>query len=552
MARRRTEGELKMRAKEVEGVRTHRDAPHARSGGLPAAAGGVFLLLLLLPLTGCAVGPKYKRPEVKLNNNWGEQHDTHVATETSPEMAWWKSFNDPALDRLIDLAHRQNLTLQVAGLRIMESRARLGYAVGQQYPQFQAAVGNVTAVGLSKHAANDFDGLDHSYVNYEAGFDAAWEIDFWRKYASGVSAEEAGYFASVADYDNALVSLAAEVARTYSVIRTFEVLIEQARSNIKLQEEGLRIAESRFRNGATSELDVVQSKTLLESTRTTIPRFQIGLQQAQNALSTLLGETTGSVAPLLEGPKEIPTPPAQVAVSVPAEVLRRRADIRSAELNAMAQCDRIGIAKADFYPRFTLFGSIGTQTSAHGGDSELGDLFSPTSFFYSFGPRLLWPLFNYGRIKNNVRVEDARFQQSLVSYQDTVLRAAQEVEDGLAGYLRSQEAVVFAQNAAKSAQRAVDLSFLQYREGAVDFQRVLDAQRSLLQEENTLATVRSSVATNLIALYKALGGGWEIHQGQPYINEQNQNEMEERTDWGDYFTESPEPRESDDSETEPR
>lgn len=532
-------------------MRRHRDGNRAK-GGPRFAAGAVCLFGLLGTLTGCAVGPKYARPEVRLNNNWSAQHEKGITTEAPPDVLWWRAFNDPALDRLIDLAHHQNLPLQVSGLRIMESRAQLGIAVGRQYPQFQAAVGNVTAVGLSKHAANDFEGLDHSYINYEAGFDAAWELDFWGRYSKDVRAQEAGYFASVADYDNALVSLEAEVARTYAVIRTFEVLIRQAESNVKIQEEGLRIADARFRYGATSELDVAQSRTLLESTRATIPGLQSSLQLAKNALCTLLGQPTGTADSLLEGPQEIPVAPEQVSVSVPAEMLRRRADIRSAELSAMAQCERIGIAKADFYPRFTLFGSVGTQTSAHGGSSGLGDLFSASSLFYSFGPRLLWPLFNYGRIKNNVRVEDARFQQALVIYEDTVIRAAQEVEDGVTGFLKSQEAIVFAQNAADAAQRSVDLAFVQYREGAVDFQRVLDAQRSLLQEQNTLAQTRSSVATSLIALYKALGGGWEISQGEPYIQERFKDEMEQRTDWGDYFSTSPEPQTSNGSEPDHR
>ena len=502
-------------------------------------------------LGGCAVGPAYKRPEVRLNNNWSAQHDAQVSTETSPDVMWWKSFNDPALDRLVDLAHHQNLSLQVSALRILEARAQLGIAVGRQYPQFQAAVGNVTAIGLSDHQPNDSPQLDHNYINYELGFDAAWEPDFWGRYSRDVSAQEAQYFASVADYDNALVSLVAEVARTYAVLRTFEVLLEQAHANVKLQEEGLRIADARFRHGATSELDVAQSRTLLESTRATIPQFELSIQQSSNARSTLLGQPTGVIDDLLEGPKLIPTGPAVVSVSVPADMLRRRADIRSAELNAMAQVHRIGIAKADFYPRFTLFGSVGNQTS-NVGSSSLGDLFSASSLFYSFGPRLLWPLFNYGRIKNNVRVEDARFQQSLVIYEDTVLRAAQEVEDGVIGYLKSQEATIFAQNAPEAARRAAELAFEQHREGAVDFQRVLDAQRSLLQEENTLARIRSSVATNLIALYKALGGGWEISQGEPYIQERYKEEMEERTDWGDYFSTSPEPRTTNVSESDDR
>jgi len=225
---------------------------------------------------------------------------------------------------------------------------------------------------------------------------------------------------------------------------------------------------------------------------------------------------------------------------VPAEMLRRRPDIRSAELNAAAQSERIGVAKADLYPSFSLFGSIGTQTSSGGGalsgHSKFSNLFGAGSIFYAFGPRLIWPIFNYGRITNNVRVQDARFQQLLLNYQSTVIRAAQEVEDGLTGYLKFQEATTYSQSAVDGAQRAVDLAFIQYREGAVDFQRVLDAQRSLLAEQNSLAQNRSSVATNLISLYKALGGGWQIRDGQPFVPDSIRVQMQQRTNWGNYFS----------------
>jgi outer membrane protein TolC len=238
----------------------------------------------------------------------------------------------------------------------------------------------------------------------------------------------------------------------------------------------------------------------------------------------------------------IPTAPVEVAVSVPAELLRRRPDILRAELLSMAQGERIGVARADLYPRFSLFGEIGVQTSTGAGelsnDADLGDLFKGGSIFWAFGPRVVWPIFNYGRIKNNVRVQDARFQQQLVDYQNTVLEAAREVEDGLVGYLKSQEATAFARNAAAAAQRSADLAMTQYREGAVDYQRVLEAQRSLLQEQITLTQSRSSIATNLIALYKALGGGWELHD-QPVVPDAIREAMEERTDWGDLLEEPP-------------
>jgi NodT family efflux transporter outer membrane factor (OMF) lipoprotein len=520
-------------AEEVHGV-TMDSMKHSSFSSSRAISGAMALACTMLALGACSVGPKYVAPEVSVDESWSEANDDRLEPDAPADSLWWQVFNDPTLDELIDLAHQQNLPLQIAALRIMESRAQLGIAVGRQYPQVQLAFGSATAVRVSEDAPNSF-GLDREYWDFQLGFDAAWEADVWGKYRSDVEAEEATYFSSVADYEDALVSITAEVARTYAVVRTFEVLIQLAEDNVEIQEEGLRIADARFRNGATSELDVSQSQTLLESTRASIPRLQSGLQQSQNALATLLGQTRDDIEAMLAGSEGIPVAPAEVAVGVPAEMLRRRPDVRSAEWSAIAQCSRIGVAKADLYPSFSLLGTIGAQTTDGG-----GSLFESGNLFYAIGPRFLWPLFNWGRIKNNVRVQDARFQQLLVAYQDTVLRAAQEAEDAMAGYLRSQESLVFAQNAADAAQRSVDLAFLQYREGAVDYQRVLDAQRSLLEEQNSLAETRSSIATNLIALYKALGGGWEFQIGQPVVPEGMQEEMEDRTNWGDMLSEPPE------------
>src|SRR5262249_28259991 len=324
--------------------------------------------------------------------------DSLLAARSEADSAWWKAFQDPTLDQLIELAYHQNLSLQVAGVRIMEARAQLGLAVGNQYPQVQAIFANATGVQISKHSANSLL-ADHNYWDYQVGFDALWEIDFWRKFHRDVRAASETYLATVADYDNALVSLTAEVARTYAVVRTFEALLDQARQNAALQAEGLRIADARFRHGATSELDVAQATTLLEDTRATIPELEIGLKQAENALCTLVAQPTGTLDAILQGSKGIPAPPAQTGITVPAEMLRRRPDIRSAELTAAAQCERIGVAKADLYPSFSLFGSIGTQTSSGGGalsgNSGFKNLFGAGSVFYAFGPRLIWPIFNY-------------------------------------------------------------------------------------------------------------------------------------------------------------
>lgn len=491
-------------------------------------------------LHGCKVGPEFVRPQADINDTWTEEGDPRVTTQIETYEQWWKAFNDPALERLIESAYRQNLGLQAAGLRILEARAQLGIAIGLQYPQIQELFASATAVGLSNNAPNG-DFMDRYFGDYQVGFDAFWELDFWGRYRRGVEAETATLAGAVADYDSALVSLTAEVARTYTVIRTTEVLIQLAQDNIAVQEEGLEIAESRLRNGVTTELDTAQARALLESTKATVPQLIITLRQSQNALSTLLGQPVGIVLSQLYGDTRIPEVPPEIGLSLPAELLRRRPDIRRAEFAAAAQSARIGIAKADLYPSFALVGDVGFESSSHS-QSHFQNIFDHDSIFYSIGPDVRWPILNYGRIKNNVRAQDARFQELLVNYRNTVLIAAQEVEDALTGFLRAQDSTAFQQNAVDAARRAVDIALVQYREGAVDYQRVLDTQRVLLQEENTLAEQRSSVATYAIALYKALGGGWEIRLGQPLIPIETQLEMEKRTDWGNLLRPSPQDR----------
>ena len=415
-----------------------------------------LLLAAALTLTGCAVGPQYAKPEVTPNANWRTNGSDQLTAQPATDSAWWKAFNDPTLERLIQLAYGQNLPLKAAGVRIMEARAVLGIAVGNKYPQLQEAFASVSGVNLSENVANNSTFV-RDFWDFQVGFDVAWEADFWGKFGRTVKAEQAAYLSSVADYQQALVSLSAEVARTYAVVRTFEVLIEQARRNVEVQEEGFRIADARFSLGATSELDVSQARTLLENTRASIPQLEVSLIQAKNALSTLLGQTPGAVDALLQGPQVIPGPPAQVAVSVPAEMLRRRPDIRSAELVAMSQSERIGVAKSALYPRFVLSGTVGLQRTT-GGDSDSVSLLNPASFFFALGPRLYWPFWNYGRLENQVRVEDARFQQLLFGYQNTVLKASQEVEDGVVGFLKAQEAAASQENAVAAARRSVELA----------------------------------------------------------------------------------------------
>ncbi|EFK10747.1 efflux transporter, outer membrane factor lipoprotein, NodT family [delta proteobacterium NaphS2] len=452
---------------------------------------------------------------------------------------WWTVFNDPVLNSLVEKALNQNLTLQVAGLRIFEARAELGFTTGLLYPQQQRLQAGASRVKSSKNAANTML-LDTDYVDYDVGFDAAWELDFWGRYRRAVEAADASLHASIADYDNAMVTLVAEVARTYVLIRTFEKRIALARENTGIQQRSLEIAQRRFKGGIVTELDVQQATALLKNTQALVPRFTKNLQEAKHALSVLLGLPPGELPESLVDSRKVPMVLPQVVVGVPAELLRRRPDIRRAEMMAAAQCDLIGVAKADLYPHFILIGSIGLRTStslftkAGGIDgSNFSDLFSSDSFQLFAGPSIRWDIFNYGRLKNKVRVQDARFQQLIVQYQNTVLNAAREVEDAIVGFLRSQDENAFLKSGVQASKRAVDISLLQYREGLVDYQRVLSAQSFLTQQQDQQTSTSSLVALNLISLYKALGGGWDIRQEKGFVSNKIKKEMRQRTDWGD-------------------
>ncbi len=496
-----------------------------------AAAAAVLLL------SGCtAVGPDYVAPEAPQTEAWVEADDKNVRSEAGNFSTWWTVFNDPVLNRLVDLAYNDNLTLRAAGLRILEARASLGIAVGDQYPQVQDATGGYSREVISKNAPNAALS-DRDYDNLSVGLDASWEIDFWGRFRRGIESADASLGATLADYDDFLVTLTAEVATTYVLIREFEERLALARENVLVQQDSLNISDVRFRAGAVTELDVTQALSLLRDTQALIPFLETLLRQAQNALSVLLGRPPSELREILGEPGTIPQAPAEVALGIPAELLRRRPDIRSAELDAAAQSARIGIAKADLYPRFTLAGFVGFNTSDAGGatsnNASLTDLFDSDSLTGFIGPSVRWPIFNYGRLTNNVRIQDARFQELVVTYQNTVLRAYQEVEDSLIAFLRAQDQTRFLTESVTASQRSVDLSMLQYREGITDYVRVLDAQRFLVTQQDRTAESRGTIARSLIATYKALGGGWETRDPNAAVPAEVQEEMQARTDWGD-------------------
>ena len=498
------------------------------------------ILITVMCLGGCTmVGPDFVKPEAPIEQEWLKARDASIKTEASDYKDWWTVFDDPVLNSLVESAYQQNLPLQISGLRILQARAQLGVVVGNLYPQLQQGRGGVDYTKASENAPNTLGG-DDSFWQYNAGFDAAWELDVWGKYRRAVESGVANLETSIASYDDFLVSLTAEVARTYVLLRTFEERLEIARQNVKIQGRSLEIAEIRFKAGAVTELDVVQARSLLRDTEASIPRFEANIRQTKNALAILLGILPGEIDGLISGSKIIPKAPPEVVVDIPAELMRRRPDIRLAEYQIATQTPLIGVSKAELFPAFQLFGSIGLASSnskytKSGGQSgsSFSDLFDSDSLEFFGGPSFTWNLFNYGRIKNQVRTEDALLQQLIVNYEDTVLRAQQEVEDSLVGFLGRQEESGYLLDSVKASQRSVDLSMLQYKEGMVDYQRVLDSQRFLTAEQDLWTRTRGDVILNLVSLYKALGGGWQIREGKDFVSKDNAEEMEKRTDWGD-------------------
>jgi NodT family efflux transporter outer membrane factor (OMF) lipoprotein len=485
-------------------------------------------------LCGCMkVGPEYVRPQTSVSVEWTEARDARVKTDPAEYRAWWEVFNDPVLDGLIDRAYRDNLSLKIAGVRVLEARAQLGIAVGNLYPQRQQGTGFVAFSRSSERSASALStgAIDFSSWQSQLGLNAAWEVDFWGRFRRAVEAADASLHGVEADYDSALVSLTADVASLYIRIRTLDRRLEIARRNVETQKEALQIAEARFDGGTTTQRDVEQARTVLFNTLSTIPTLEAQVRQARNALSVLLAVPPGSLDHLGEGTSDIPAPPPQVAVGIPADLLRRRPDVRSAELQAMAQSARIGVAKADLFPAFSLTGTFGFF-STDVGSFKLSDMFSWKARTGAMGPSVQWDILNYGRITNNVRVQDARLQELLLAYREIVLRAQQEVEDSLLGYLRAQENAEWLAQSAAAAKNSLDLASIQYRQGITDFTTVLTAQQALLTAQDSLANSLGSIGGNLVELYRALGGGWQIREGHEFVSPEIRELMAKRTNWG--------------------
>jgi NodT family efflux transporter outer membrane factor (OMF) lipoprotein len=449
------------------------------------------------------VGPSFHTPCGPVAPDWIDAADKRVRKTPDDLTRWWAVFNDPVLDSLICCAYHQNLTLRQAGARVLEARAQLAITTGQIFPQTQNVAGSYTRNATSLVTAPGTGALQQFYSQWNLGFNLAWEVDFWGRFRRAIESSSASLNASVANFDDVLVTLLGDVATNYVQVRTLQERIAFAKANVQLLQETLTITEARFRGGTTSELDVYQARSTLEQTEAEIPALEISLRQAANQLCILMGMPPEDLVPRL-GLGRIPTAPPEVGVGIPAILLARRPDVRRALWQAAAQSAQIGVAEADFYPAVSINGTVGYSAQF------LSHLFEPHALTGSVGPSFQWNILNYGRILNNVRLQDATLQELVATYQQTVLNAEMEVENGLVTFLKAQWETNRQAAAVDDSDKAVRVVLAQYKAGTTDFTRVTQVEQNLVQQQDVLAQDQGQIATGLVQVYAALGGGWEI------------------------------------------
>jgi NodT family efflux transporter outer membrane factor (OMF) lipoprotein len=506
----------------------------------PAGIAGAALILSGCVTTGplewfrngFKVGPNYRRPPAPVAENWIEANDPKVHSRPLEHADWWNVFQDRTLNSLIETASNQNLTLRVVGTRVLQARAQEAIAVGSIFPQTQQAFGQYSRVNLSPNAPNNpttlfpvlqnitnrlgipsatgNNPITNHFSDWQAGFTLSWELDFWGRFRRSIESANASLDASVENYDAALVTLLADVATNYVQYRVAQQRIRIARDNVQTQEKLVALAEKQLAVGTVDRLGVEQLRTVLEQTRSTIPALEIARGQANDVLCTLLGIPPRDLEPELGpgpelGAEPLPNMPTGVAAGIPADLLRRRPDVRAAERQVAAQSAQIGVAEADLYPTVFVNGTIGYEAT------DLSRLFASNSFMGSITPNFRWNVLNYGRILNNVRLQEARTQELVTNYQNLVLTAAQQVQTALRGFLRSQEQTADLARSVKAATAASDLGRTQYFEtGKTDLNRLFTLETTRVQQQDNLAVAQGNIALNLINVYRALGGGWEI------------------------------------------
>jgi NodT family efflux transporter outer membrane factor (OMF) lipoprotein len=470
---------------------------------------------------GFKVGPNYRKPPAPVAEEWIEAKNASVQSRYLQD--WWSVFQDSTLNSLIDTAYDQNLNLRILGDRVLQARAQQAIAVGNIFAQTQQASGQYSRVALSHTAFNNpsaFTGasalppppnapIGNFYSDWTAGFNMSWELDFWGRFRRNIESANATLDSSVENFDSALVTLLADVATNYVQYRVAQQRIKIARDNIATQDKLVALADRQFRIGTVTSLDVEQLRTLLEQTRSTIPALEIAQGQANDTLCILLGFPPRDLEPELGPEKELgsapmPNTPPWVAAGIPAELLRRRPDIRSAERQVAAQSAQIGVAEADLYPTIFINGTIGYDAP------DISKLFESRSFMGTITPNFKWNILNYGRIANNVHLQEAKTQELIATYQNDVLTAAQQVQTALRGFLRSREQAEFVARSATAAVAATKVEEKLFYDIKADVNRLYTLENTQLQEQDNLAVVQGNIALNLINVYRALGGGWEI------------------------------------------
>jgi NodT family efflux transporter outer membrane factor (OMF) lipoprotein len=476
------------------------------------------LLAHLLTIGGCTsleqfvhngfkVGPNFHEPATSgvVAEDWIDTDEPNIQRDPIKDDAWWNTFHDPVLNSLIKTAQKQNLDLKSAAARVLQAQAQRNIAAGNLLPQSQNALADYAHVQIGQNL-NPFGvpiGLPNTLDVWATGFNASWEIDFWGRLRRSVESSNGDLGASVEGYRDAMVTLLADVATAYVQVRTTQQRLEFARKNVEIQEGTLDLTKARLKQGKATQLDIEQARSNLAQTQASIPPLVISLRQTSNRLCVLLRQSAQDLSAVLGEGKKIPLAAPEVAVGIPADLLQRRPDVRRALREAASQSAQIGVAEADFYPRFAVSGFLGYTAD------DIRYLFAAQSFTAYVLPSFQWKILNYGRILNNVRLQEARLQEKIWQYQLKVLNAGKEVEDGLIGFIESQVQAESLSEGAEAAQQSVDLVLAQYKAGLVDFNRVFTTQAQLVTQLDQLATAKGNIALNLIAVYRALGGGWQ-------------------------------------------
>ena len=461
--------------------------------------------------TGCAVGPNYKRPQASVPSQWTVTPARGTTAKPIEKDEWWSSFQDTELSSLIERAVKQNLDLQLALERVKEGRAARGVVRSGYFPSVDAtasATRNRQRV-IAPIAPRATKIVPVEFSNFEGQLSASWELDVFGGIRRGVQAATADAVAAEENRRDVLVILLGDVGRTYAQLRGFQRRLEIANKNIKTQQDTLDLTTARAKAGLATELDVSRAAAQLESTKAVVPTLGSGIDVSIHRLSVLLGEEPGALRRELEKAGPIPMAEPDVQVGLPSELLQRRPDIRRYEAQLAAATARVGEAKAEWFPRFVLTGTAGRQAT------ELHDLTLGAGNFFSAGPGISLPLFTGGRIRSNIAVQTSREREALISYQSSVLNALEEVQNALVNYSQEQERRDRLNQAAQQSQLAVDLATEQYKAGLVDFLSVLDAQRELYADEDQAVQSQTTVTTDVIALYRALGGGWSVNPVAP-------------------------------------